>query len=187
MLSGKESACQCRRPGFNPWVRKITWRRKWQPAPVFLPGESYGQRSLVGYSLDCKELDMTEHARSKWIARYTERREIVLAAGMWVFPETLPVASGSCLTFLSSCFHFLWPLPFWVGIWCYLPHFCAFWKIWSQHSRLENLVVQHCSSAIPQYKVFLVLTKKKNLVVGFRGVHDIIFWITLFQIISWLK
>ena len=46
----KESACQCRRPGFDPWVRKIPWRRKWQPNPVFLPGESHGQRSLVGYS-----------------------------------------------------------------------------------------------------------------------------------------
>ena len=49
-LSGKESACQCRRLGFNPWVRKIPWSRKWQPTPVFLPGEFLGQRSLVGYS-----------------------------------------------------------------------------------------------------------------------------------------
>ena len=36
--------------GLDPWVGKIPWRRKWQPTPVFLPGESYGQRSLVGYS-----------------------------------------------------------------------------------------------------------------------------------------
>ena len=41
---------QCRRSGFSPWVRKIPWRRKWQPNPVFLPGESHGWRSLVGYS-----------------------------------------------------------------------------------------------------------------------------------------
>ena len=41
---------QCRRPRFNPWVRKITWRRKWLPTPVFLPGESLGQRSLAGYT-----------------------------------------------------------------------------------------------------------------------------------------
>ena len=33
---------------FNPWVGKIPWRRKWQPTPVFLPGESHGQRSLLG-------------------------------------------------------------------------------------------------------------------------------------------
>ena len=51
--SGKESACQCRRPKrcvFNPWVGKIPWRRKWQPALVFLPGKSHRQRNLVGYS-----------------------------------------------------------------------------------------------------------------------------------------
>ena len=38
------------KPGFNPWVGKIPWRRQWQPTPVFLPGESHGQRSLVGCS-----------------------------------------------------------------------------------------------------------------------------------------
>ena len=41
---------QCGRPGFDPWVGKIPWRRKWQPTPVFLPGKSHGQKSLVGYS-----------------------------------------------------------------------------------------------------------------------------------------
>ena len=49
-LSGKESTCRCRRHRFNPWVRKISWRRKWQPTPVFLPGKSQGQRSLADYS-----------------------------------------------------------------------------------------------------------------------------------------
>ena len=52
---------QCRRPGFNSWVGKISWRREWLPTPVFLPGESYGERSLVGYSpWGHKELDTTE-------------------------------------------------------------------------------------------------------------------------------
>ena len=37
---GKESGLQCGRPGFDPWVGKILWRRAWQPTPVFLPGES---------------------------------------------------------------------------------------------------------------------------------------------------
>ena len=41
---------QCRRCGFSPWVGKISWRRAWQPTLVFLPGESHGQRSLVGYN-----------------------------------------------------------------------------------------------------------------------------------------
>ena len=52
---------RCKRGGFDPWVIKIPWRRAWQPTPVFLPGKSHAQRSLVGYS-SCrrKELDTTE-------------------------------------------------------------------------------------------------------------------------------
>ena len=65
-LSGKESACQCkrcRRLEFDPWVRKIPWKRKWQSTPVFLPKKSHGQRSLVGYSpWGCKEWDTTDWA-----------------------------------------------------------------------------------------------------------------------------
>ena len=65
-LRGKESACQRRRCGFNPWVGKITWRRDWQPAPVFLPGKSHGETSLA----DCspwshRESDTTEQL-STW-------------------------------------------------------------------------------------------------------------------------
>ena len=51
--SGKEPTCQyrrCKGQGFDPWVGKIPWRRKWQPTPVFSPGESVGQSSLVGYN-----------------------------------------------------------------------------------------------------------------------------------------
>ena len=56
-LSGKESVCQYRRRVFDPWVRKIPWRRKWKPTLVFLPGKSHGQRSLAGYSpWDCKRV-----------------------------------------------------------------------------------------------------------------------------------
>ena len=51
----------CRRPGFDPWVGKICWRRKWKSTPVLFPGKSHGQRSLVGYSLwSHKESDTTE-------------------------------------------------------------------------------------------------------------------------------
>ena len=49
--SDSKSVClQCGRPEFDPWVRKILWRTKWQPTPVLLHGKSHGQRSLVGYS-----------------------------------------------------------------------------------------------------------------------------------------
>ena len=52
---------QCGRPRFNPWVRKIPWRRGWLSTPVFLPGELHGQRSLSGYRpLDHRALDTTE-------------------------------------------------------------------------------------------------------------------------------
>ena len=51
----------CRRCGFDSWVRKVPWRRAWPPTPVLLPGESHGQRSLVGYSpWGHKESDTTE-------------------------------------------------------------------------------------------------------------------------------
>ena len=49
--SGKEPTCpyrRCKRRRFHPWVEKIPWREVWQPTPMFLPGESHGQRSLVG-------------------------------------------------------------------------------------------------------------------------------------------
>ena len=59
----KEPTCQCRRHRFNPWVRKIPWRRKWQPTPVFLPGKSHGQRRLEGYNpWGGKESEVAEHA-----------------------------------------------------------------------------------------------------------------------------
>ena len=62
--SGKDSACQCsfcKRCGFEPWVRKIPWSKKWQPTPLFLPKKSHGERKLAGYSpWGCKRLNTTE-------------------------------------------------------------------------------------------------------------------------------
>ena len=65
--TGKESACRHRRhkklrsTRVHPWVRKIPWRRKLQPAPVFLPGKFHKQWSLAGYSPGgCKKSDLTE-------------------------------------------------------------------------------------------------------------------------------
>ena len=49
----KVSASNARKPGFDPWVGKIPWRRKRQPTPVFLPGKSHGQKSLAGCSPRC--------------------------------------------------------------------------------------------------------------------------------------
>ena len=66
-MSGKEPTSQCRKlheTQIRPWVRKIPYRRKWSPTPVFLPGKSHGQRTLAGYMglqpWGCKELNTTE-------------------------------------------------------------------------------------------------------------------------------
>ena len=61
VLRWQRTCLQCRRPGFDPWDGTIPWRRAWQPTPVFLPGESQGQRSLADCSpRGCKESDTTE-------------------------------------------------------------------------------------------------------------------------------
>ena len=99
--SSKESACQCRRHrrrGFDPWVRKISQKRKWQLTPVFLPEESHGQRSLVGYSpWSQKESDMTE------------RLSIHLNPNLLIYP------SPRILFFLAMP-HGIWNLVLWPGI-----------------------------------------------------------------------
>ena len=56
---------QCRTHKFNPWARKIPWRRKWQSIPIFSPGTSHRERRQVGYSpWGLKELDTTEYVNS---------------------------------------------------------------------------------------------------------------------------
>ena len=77
-LNGKESACQCRRRGFYPWVGKIPWRRKWQPTLVFLSGKSLGQRSMA----DCCPWDRKRVGQD-------------LVAKWWCF-------------FLATCFRICW-------------------------------------------------------------------------------
>ena len=69
-ISGKEPTCQFRRHkrgGFDPWVRKIPWRRKWQPTPVFLPRESHGQWYLVG----CSPQDRKNWTQLKQLSTHT--------------------------------------------------------------------------------------------------------------------
>ena len=60
-LPGKKSSCHCRRFKFDPWIRKIPWKRKCPPIPVFLSGKFHGQRNLAGYSSwDYKESETSE-------------------------------------------------------------------------------------------------------------------------------
>ena len=63
-LSGKKPTCQCRRHWFDPWVWNISWRRKWQPTPVFLPRKNpMDRRAWQATVHGVKELDMAEHPR----------------------------------------------------------------------------------------------------------------------------
>ena len=77
-------------------IRKILWKRKWQPTSVFLPGKSHGQRSLVGYSLwDHKELDMTMHACRVFSSQYRQLTGVkgvtIKTATMWLIKWLQPV------------------------------------------------------------------------------------------------
>ena len=101
-LSDEKSAYRsCKRCGFNPWVRKIPWRRKWQPTPVFLPGKFHRQRSLVGYSPYChKESDTTEDThipelQAVFIStdiHFTIAFEVGLGGNVWMKLEWQDVA-----------------------------------------------------------------------------------------------
>ena len=76
--------------GFDPWLGKIPWRRKWQPIPVFLTGKSHGQRSLAGYS------PWSHRVRQDWVSMHTRSLKFCLC--LWWDPH---------LSFLGS----LWSCP----------------------------------------------------------------------------
>ena len=108
-FSGRESTCQCmrcKRLGFDPWVRKIHWSRKWQPTPVLLPGEFHRQRNLMG-SWQFMESKRVGH---DWAQMHTHEITILPKGDStngleW---KEIPLASPSsrpeqCLT----CYHYL--------------------------------------------------------------------------------
>ena len=96
---GEESACQCQRHEFDPWVRKIPWRRKWQPTPAFLPGKSLGQRSLVGYSpWGHKESDTAERLNSEttWGTLFNHRPPNYLHIRLYSHAHTIIHSTHNC-------------------------------------------------------------------------------------------
>ena len=79
----------------DPWVRKISWRRKWQPTPLFLPGKSHGQKSLAGYSPKSrKESDMTE-----WLNIHHHHAVIKYMLLSYKFLYSLIWRMGACAHF----------------------------------------------------------------------------------------
>ena len=129
-----QSAMQetCRTLGFNPWVRKIPWKRKWQPTPVSLPGKSHGQRSMAGYSpWGHRESDTAEHSAPRTI-RMNFSPRCHYQEKLWFFWARVyyclgyPVNFVTCVLFLfgplgsSRCTVLFWILAFSIN--CY---FCV--------------------------------------------------------------
>ena len=125
--------CYTHIPGFDPWVGKIPWRRKWQPTPVLLPGESHGGRSLVGYSpWGRKESDTTERLHFTSLYSYTQSHHHQLPhhSAITLHLPSIPTtgrhpSAGAALlwgnrTIETYCDSF-WPL-FWAT-------FLTFWEI----------------------------------------------------------
>ena len=131
-LSGKESACQCRRHRrckFDPWVGKIPWQRTWQPPPVFLPGGSHGQRSLAGYGPQGgTELDTTELTHTQRLT-IDPLHGLPACQGPSCLLETgpSPSTSGSSSSSLASSVHRQW-------------YFCTFtpWALPGEEMRLRT-------------------------------------------------
>ena len=93
-MGGKSQWRRPRRRGFDPWVRKAPWRRKWQPTPVFLPGESHRERNLVGYSPQGhKESNMTGRTKYAQVSTLRLRKKKMSSASvmcLWPIHVTQP-------------------------------------------------------------------------------------------------
>ena len=85
-LSGKESSCQCPRRGFSPWIRKVPWRRKWQPTLVFLPGNCHGQRSLGAtvHGTAKSWTRLSNWAHTKWKEKEGHRWELLTISAQYI-------------------------------------------------------------------------------------------------------
>ena len=118
--SGKEPTCQCKRHkthGFHPWIRKIPWRRAWQPTPVFLPGKFHGQRSLL------ESADPWPHGVTQ---RQTRLRQLSMAARYRLYTHTHAHTHTYLLkpnNGFFSCKKYTWTEGLY---WCLLP---IWWKI----------------------------------------------------------
>ena len=91
---GKSVCLQCGRPGFNSWVGKIPWRRKWQSTLALLPGKSHGWRSLIGYSpWGRKKSDTTKRlhyiTKPKWWERVNTSKPSVKQVRITAKPPSI--------------------------------------------------------------------------------------------------
>ena len=116
---GKSICLQWGRPRFDPWVGNISWRRKWQPIPVFSPGKSHGQRSLAGCSpWGLKESNTTERLTLShralpmrvpggWKRAGHQLLQATAAAASFLDPSRLGLVLASCCCPSLGCLTFL--------------------------------------------------------------------------------
>ena len=114
-----------KRPGFDPWVGKILWRRKWQPTPVFLPGEFHGQRSLVRLqSIQSMVLQRIGHdwVTNSWlpVKNYSFYNSYAVKLLRFKFKiikwvkiiEVVPIIEGDIYWIYKTCMLQKWRTPF---------------------------------------------------------------------------
>ena len=138
-LSDNRSACQSKRCGFDSWVRKILWRRKWQSTPVFLPGKSHGQRSLAGYSpWGCRRVGHNLGFSNMWTVNF-EMFKLVLGKAeepdikLSTSAGSSKKQDGSRKTSISALLTTPKPLTVWIPINC-----GKFWKRWEYKTWLAT-------------------------------------------------
>ena len=140
----RSSICvQFWRPGFDPWVGKIPWRRKWHPTPVLLPGKSLGWRNLVGYSAwGRKESDTTEWLHFHFY--HTNPSLHNLFKGILIFCASLDMdlqtwsiccdISFGILLSISIWLNSYWLLIFWLLVFDFVRFFLTLmlvnWLLW---------------------------------------------------------
>ena len=138
----------------NPQVGKIPWRRKWQPTPVFLPGEFHGQRSLAGYSpWGHKEVDTTERLPLSHLLIWWTVLSWTLVSIMTALLRTCPAAfleSCSSSSFLSPAWYF--PLcapcphsPVWLPLSHVLSSTMSRFCILKSEGLTDQLRTENCS------------------------------------------
>ena len=154
----KESASQCRVPGFNSWVRKIAWRRKWQPTPVFLLGKHHGLRSLVGYSpWGHKESYLTKQLTLSFRSPLTFLFPFITSSSSFLFTP--------CFTFKNLNYLFL----SWNWISFILDLISSNAVVWIK-SVLLPLICACCCFSLTPFLVILNWGKKP------RSLYNLIYW-----------
>ena len=138
-LNGEESACNARAtedmgsiPGFDPWVRKIPWRKKWQPTPIFWPEKSHGVQSMG-----------SQRVRHYWVT-------------MHAHTHTYPHTQTHTPTHTYRIFNCFFYLPFSISIWKHQHHesFWSFLTLLSTSSFVTQLLLQFQSSFTQKWEAW---------------------------------